>query len=197
MRKLILQMQVSVDGFVGRQDEGPSWQVWDWGPDCPWDQPLRERFNAFFVAADTILLSRRIVEGGYLDHWAEMAELYPSEPLFAFAERITAMRKMIFSTRLDETPWPGTELARKPLTEAVSGLKAERGQNIVAFGGAGFASALITAGVVDEIELYSNPVALGQGLSIFPHASDGTPLRLKSVDAFDTGIVVSTYSTRG
>ena len=32
MRKLIPQMQTSIDGFVGRTDEGPSGQVWDWDP---------------------------------------------------------------------------------------------------------------------------------------------------------------------
>ena len=58
MRNLILQMQVSADGYVGRAEDGPGWQVWDWGPECPWDDPLKARFNALFRDIDTILLTR-------------------------------------------------------------------------------------------------------------------------------------------
>ena len=83
MRKLILQMQTSVDGFVGRSGDGPGWQVWNWGPECPWDAPLKARFNAVFQAVDTILLSRKILEGGYLDHWTQFAHNYGDNPDFA------------------------------------------------------------------------------------------------------------------
>jgi hypothetical protein len=73
MRKLILQMQTSADGYVGRAGAGSDWQVWNWGAECPWDDPLKARFNAVFRDVDTILLSRKILEGGYLDHWSRFA----------------------------------------------------------------------------------------------------------------------------
>jgi hypothetical protein len=76
MRKLILQMQTSVDGYVGRSGDGPGWQVWNWGPECPWDAPLKARFNAVFQGVDTILFSRKILEGGYLNHWTQFAHDY-------------------------------------------------------------------------------------------------------------------------
>ena len=40
MRKLILQMQMSVDGFVG-SDEDRRWQLWEWGDDSAWDEQLK------------------------------------------------------------------------------------------------------------------------------------------------------------
>jgi dihydrofolate reductase len=187
-------MQASVDGYVGRESEGPSWQVWDWGEDCPWDRPLQDRFNEFFAAADTILLSRKIIEGGYLDHWTQLAGLHPDEPLFAFARRIVQARNVVFSNSLAETPWPGTELATGTLPDTISELKSQPGKNIVAFGGAGFASALIAAGVVDEVEFYTNPVALGDGLRIFPEAKGNQALQLESSTAYKCGIVVTDYS---
>jgi dihydrofolate reductase len=138
MRKLILQMQVSVDSYVGRAGEGPNWQVWDWGPRCPWDDPLKARFNAVFRDIDTILLSRRIVDA----------------------------RKVVFSKTLQNTQWARTELARRPLLEEVDALKAESGRDLIAFGGAGFASALIANDLVDEYQFYVNPIALGEGLRL-------------------------------
>src|ERR1700748_3205641 len=77
MRKLILQMQVSVDGYVGQTGRDPSWQLWNWGDKCPWDEKLQAEFNQFFEAADTILLSSKIVKGGYIDHWAETVKKHP------------------------------------------------------------------------------------------------------------------------
>jgi dihydrofolate reductase len=194
MRKLVLQMQVSVDGYVGRAGKGPEWQVWDWGPDCPWDAPLKARFNAVFEGVDTILLSRKIIEGGYLDHWTEFARDYAGNPDFAFARRIVEARKVVFSKTLPETKWAGTELARRPLAEEVRALKAEPGRDLIAFGGAGFASALIAHDLVDEYQFYVNPVALGDGLSIFQGRDAEAPLALREAEGYACGVAVTRYA---
>jgi dihydrofolate reductase len=196
MRKLILQMQVSVDGYVGQAERPPSWQLWDWGDKCPWDEKLQAKFNRFFDEADTILLSRKIVEGGYIDHWTEIAKKHPRAATFAFAQRILAARKIIFSKTLKTSPRPEAELAAKPLVETVDELKAQPGKNIVAFGGAGFASALIANDLVDEFQFYTNPIALHEGLSIF--AGKGTDQHLELIDAspYSCGMVVASYAPR-
>jgi dihydrofolate reductase len=197
MRKLILQMQVSVDGYVGRAGHGPNWQVWDWGPKCPWDDPLKKRFNAVFRDVDTILLSRKILEGGYLDHWSQFARDYGDNPDFAFAQGIVEARKVAFSNTLQNTKWAGTELARRPLVEEVDALKAESGRDLIAFGGAGFASALIANDLVDEYQFYVNPVALREGLSIFKERGIDSDLELREAEAYACGIVVVRYGPRG
>jgi dihydrofolate reductase len=193
MRELILQMQVSVDGYVGRAGKGPEWQVWDWGPDCPWDASLKARFNAVFREIDTILLSRKIIEGGYLDHWTQIARDQGGNPDFTFAQRIVEARKIVFSKTLQETKWAGTELARRPLAEEVDALKAEPGRKLIAFGGAGFAAALIADGLVDEYQLYVNPVALRDGLSIFDKRDADAPLDLREAEGYACGVVVTRY----
>jgi dihydrofolate reductase len=197
MRKVILQMQVSVDGYVARSGEGPHWQVWDWGPHCPWDDSLKARFNAVFRDIDTILLSRKILEGGYLDHWSQFARDYGDNPDFAFAQRIVEARKLVFSKTLRETQWPGTELARRPLAKEVEALKAESGRNVIAFGGAGFASTLIANDLVDEFQFYANPIALHEGVSIFGTRGIDSNLELLEAEAYPCGVVVNRYSPRG
>jgi dihydrofolate reductase len=197
MRKLILQMQVSVDGYVGRANQGPDWQVWDWGDRCPWDEKLKAEFNGFFEKADTILLSRKIVEGGYIKHWAETAKKHPRTADFAFARRIVEIRKVVFSKTLKETKWPETELAKLPLVDAIDAMKAQKGMNIVAFGGAGFASSLIANDLVDEFQFYTNPIALHEGLSIFAERGIDQDLELISAESYGCGVVVSKYVPRG
>jgi dihydrofolate reductase len=197
MRNLILQMQTSVDGYVGRAGGGPEWQLWNWGPECTWDQPLKDRFNAVFKDIDTILLSRKIIEGGYLDHWKQFARDYGGNPDFAFAQRIVDARKVVFSKTLKESKWPGTELARRPLAEEVKTLKAEPARNIIAFGGAGFASALVANDLVDEFQFYVNPVTLRDGLSIFDQRNVDSKLELKETAGYACGIVVTRYGRAG
>jgi dihydrofolate reductase len=196
MRKLILQMQTSVDGYVGRSGDGPNWQVWNWGPVCPWDALLKARFNAVFQDVDTILLSRKILEGGYLDHWTQFAHDYSDNPDFDFARRIVDARKVAFSNTLQNTKWTGVELARRRLVEEINALKAEAGRDMIAFGGAGFAAALIAHNLVDEYQFYVNPVALGKGLSIFNERDTDAHLQLQEAKAYGCGVVVVRYSSR-
>jgi dihydrofolate reductase len=193
MRNLILQMQISADGYVGRAGDGPGWQVWDWGPECRWDGPLKVRFNAGFRNVDTILLSRKILEGGYLDHWSRFARDYGDSPDFAFTRRIVEARKVVFSRTLPASKWAGTELAQRSLVQEVAALKAEPGRDLIAFGGAGFASALVANDLVDEYQFYVNPVALGEGLSIFKKRIGDFKLRLQEVEGYACGIVVVRY----
>lgn len=193
MRKLILQMQISANGYVGRHNGGSDWQVWNWGSECPWDELLKERFNQVFREIDTILLSRKILEGGYLDHWSQFARDYSDNPDFAFTKRIVDARKVVFSKTLGKTGWPGTELAQRPLSEEVNAIKAESGRNLIAFGGAGFASELIATNLVDEYQFYVNPVALAEGLSIFKERGMDSNFELYESKGYACGIVVSRY----
>ena len=78
MSRLILQMQMSVDGYMSA-DTDIDWQVWDWGDPWTWDKGLKRRFNAVFDTVGCILLSRRMAER-LLDHWDRVARDHASEP---------------------------------------------------------------------------------------------------------------------
>ncbi len=192
MRKFILQMQMSVDGFVGA-DGDYDWQVWNWGDDNGWDESLKLDFNAYFQSIDTILLSRKMAEEGYLTHWGNAATRYPQEPFYAFAQRIVDVQKVVLSDRLKESRWERTVVRSGDLPHEVGTLKAEKGGNIAVFGGAGFASALIAAGLVDEFQFFINPAALGGGTRIFDQAGF-RKLHLIGSKAYECGIVVSRYA---
>ena len=192
MRKLILQMQMSVDGFVGA-DGAHDWQVWGWGDGNRWDEALKSDFNAHFQSIDTILLSRKMAEEGYLSHWGNAAKRYPRDPFYAFAQRIVDVQKVVPSDRLKQSRWERTQVTSGNLPREVGRLKAEEGGAIGVFGGAGFASALIAAGLVDEFQLYINPAALGGGSRIFDQAGFHK-LCLLGSKAYECGIVVSRYA---
>ena len=194
MQPLILQMQMSVDGRVASDDDAP-WQVWGWGDDWRWDAALQHDFDATFAGVGAILLSRPMLEQGYLDHWARMAGVLAAHPHGGFARRIGELDKFVLSGVLSDAPaasrWPRTTLLRGPMPEAVRALKRRASGSILCFGGTGFAASLVQAGLVDEYQFYVNPTAVGSGDSIFRGT---TPLRLLESTAYACGIVRNRYA---
>jgi dihydrofolate reductase len=86
-----------------------------------------------------------------------------------------------------------SRIARGDLVEEIDALRAEPGGDIIAWGGADFAHALIAAGVIDEYRLVINPVLAGQGLNIFQTFPRPTELHLVSAQVFGTGAVLHVY----
>jgi dihydrofolate reductase len=195
-RKLVLQMQVSVDGFVGRTGEGDEWQLWNWGDVCPWDENLQARFNTFFETIDCVLLSRPMA-AGYSAHWADIATRLGNSATFKFASLIGSARKIAFSRDPSSPrPAPTVELADRPLAEFIEGLKNEPGKTIVAFGGEDFARSLVHAELVDEFQFYVNPAAIGTGRTIFHGMTSTMPLELIGATSYPCGIVLQRYCPR-
>ena len=193
MSRLILQMQMSVDGYMSA-DTDIDWQVWDWSDPWTWDKGLKRRFNAVFDTVGCILLSRKMAEQGYLDHWERVARDHASEPDYAFARKVVQSRKVVLTDKLPSSRWERTVLAPGGMVEEVTALKRRIEGDIIVFGGVGFASALVAAGLVDEFQLFVNPAAVGAGRSIFGQLPNGLQLQLLDSAAYDCGIVVNRYA---
>ncbi|WP_080647823.1 dihydrofolate reductase family protein [Variovorax atrisoli] len=193
-RKLILQMQMSVDGHVSPADGNLDWQLWGWGDRWGWDDKLKRDFNAVFDGIDTILLSRLVAQEGYLDHWGRAAKRFPANPHYAFAQKIVDARKVVLTDKLESSRWERTVIARGGMADEVNALKRETGKDIITIGGVGFASALVAAGLVDEFQFFVNPTAVGAGRSVFHDTHKGHRLRLLGSTAYECGMVVNRYA---
>jgi dihydrofolate reductase len=193
MSRLILQMQMSVDGCMSAETD-IDWQVWDWGEPWTWDEGLKRRFNAIFDSVGCILLSRKMAEQGYLDHWGRVARDHAGEPDYAFARKVVQSPKVVLTDKLTRSHWERTVLARGGMVKEVNALKRRTEGDIIVFGGIGFASALVAAGLVDEYQLFVNPAAVGTGRSIFGQLPDGMQLQLLDSAAYACGIVLSRYA---
>lgn len=185
MRKLKLQMQISLDGFVAGPGGELDWMVMDWSDDL-------NRYVAGIVHdIDTIVLGRKLAEG-FIPYWAGVAE-DPSHPAYDGGRIFTDTRKVVFSRTLDESPWPHTVLAKGDIVQEIGRLKQQAGQGIYACGGAQFVSALVRHNLVDDYFLLMNPSAIGTGLTIFRDADTHRQLQLVEAVPFDCGIVALHY----
>ncbi|MDO8550991.1 MAG: dihydrofolate reductase family protein [Ignavibacteria bacterium] len=188
MRKLILQMQTSLDGFVstGPNDE-QTWVTWDL-------DGIKKNVIDLLDATDTIIIGRKLAID-YIPFWQDTVTK-PDDPMYEFAKRIVSAKKIVFTKTLDKSVWANTELAKGNLVDEIKNLKNQDGKDIAVYGGSSFVSALIKEGLIDEFHFYINPVALGKGVHIFDQIDIFQQLKLKKSITLDSGIVMLTYETK-
>jgi dihydrofolate reductase len=211
MRKLVLKMSVSLDGYVG----GPTGEI-DW-----LFKSMDEGSTAWI--ADTLRHAGVHIMGSRTYH--DMAAYWPTsnEPLAAPMNEIpkvvfsrkgslcqgielttTAFRDAI-RARGAERPsgspnpspnavsWVDATVASGDLVEEITRLKQQAGSDIVAHGGARFAQSLVRLGLIDEYRLLVHPVALGVGLPLFSGLDRPIDLKLISTSLFSRGVVAHVY----
>lgn len=171
--------------------------IWNWGPDWTWDEELQRYHTELTKSVDTILLSRQMAEEGFNAHWQKVTE-DPSDTQFSFAKHITGTHKIVFSKTIDKSTqipggWHNTEIANGNFIDVIKQLKQQDGKDIIVYGGSTFVAALIKAGLVDEFHLLANPVALGQGLSIFNTLDTRQNMKLIKAKSYKCGIVLLHY----
>ena len=179
MRKLKLQVQMSVDGYIAGPNGELDWVVWDW------DDELKKYVTEITEAVDCIVLGRKLAQG-FIPHWA-------SNPELEGADKMNGNKKVVFTKTLDRSEWNNTVLSKGDLADEINNLKKQDGSDIIAYGGAAFVSSLIRHGLIDEFHLFINPVVLGDGMTIFKDIESRLNLTLVKSISFDCGIVLLNY----
>jgi dihydrofolate reductase len=187
MRKLKLQMQVSVDGFVAGANGEMDWMVFDW------DDELKNYVNEITEPVDCIILGRKLAQG-FIPSWT--SQIDNPETANAFAHKMVDTPKIVFSQTIENVEWENTKLAKGDSAQEIAQLKKQPGNDIIVYGGGSFVSFLIMEGLIDEYNLFINPVALGKGMTIFNSLEDKLNLTLVKNKTFDCGIVVLCYEPK-
>jgi dihydrofolate reductase len=183
MRKLKLQMQITVDGFVAGPQGQLDWMTWNM------DEQLIGFINHLTDTSDTILLGRGMTSG-FVNYWESVK---PDSPEYTFAQKMVGYPKVVFSRTAKKIEGKNVRVENGQLIEAVRRLKAQPGKDIIVYGGASFVSSLIDQQLIDELYLFVNPIAISEGLRIF---SRRTPLTLIDSVRYASGIVVDSYTAR-
>ena len=197
MRKLKLQMFMSIDGFIA----GPNGEQADETlsteppPESEIDEEMENYILSTIDTSDTILLGRKTVNE-FVTYWENIANNQPEHPEFELAKKLVATPKVVFSKTLKESIWDNTTLASGNIIDEINRLKNQIGKDMIAYGGGGFASSLIKEGLIDEYYLFFNAHAIGQGMPIFHRLTQPLYLDLKSVTAFNNGVVLHVYEPK-
>ena len=189
MRKLKLQVQMSVDGYIAGPNGEMDFLVWDW------DDELKQYVTDLTEPVDCIVLGR-ILAAGFIPTWAAIAA-NPDDPQHTAGIKFTETPKVVFSRTLEESEWDNTVVSNGDLAQEITRLKHQEGADIIAYGGGEFVSSLIKEGLIDEYHLFVNPTALGKGMPIFAELESKQALTLVEARPFACGIVVLHYEPRG
>ena len=168
MRKIVLQLAVSLDGFI----EGPKGE-YDW---CFTDQDYG--MTEFFDRIDAVFVGRKSYEMSL-----SMEGEFPGMP---------KLQQYVFSETVD-TVKEGSTLIRGDIKQKVLDIKSQEGKDIWLFGGASLTSSLINLGLVDELILAVHPIILGSGKHLFQDIENRVPLTLLNTKDYSSGLVMLTY----
>jgi dihydrofolate reductase len=175
MRKVILKMDMSLDGIVGPLDEDAEWLMRDF------DEELSQWVvDEVLWQAGTHVMGRVTYE--------EMAATWPSSDA-VFAAPMNEIPKVVFSRTLESAEWPESRIARGEVGDEIARLREEPGKDILVHGGSKLVTSLNRAGLIDEYRILVHPVAIGQGDPLFGGRTD---LKLIDSRVFGSGVVALT-----
>src|SRR5215831_5105548 len=164
-RKLRLQVQMSVDGCIA----GPNGEM-DWMVGLLDDELIKYAYK-LTESVDTILLGRKLTDV-FISYWLDVMNNKPDDPWNAFAKRMIEIPKVVFTKTLNKSEWINTDIATGDLIEEVSKIKSQNGRDIVVYGGAEFDSSLIKEKLIEDFYFFINPVAIGNGMTIFKDVNE-------------------------
>lgn len=170
MRKVILQLAVSLDGFI----EGPHGEF-DW---CLTDDDYG--MTEFYKRIDAIFIGRKSYEVAI----AMGDSAFPGLP---------PLQEYVFSNSLKHLKGNGI-LVNEDLYDEVQAIKNSPGKDIWLYGGAALTSSFINMGLVDQMALAVHPILLGSGKSLFRNIPGRKALTLIDTVTYPSGLVMLTYN---
>jgi dihydrofolate reductase len=175
MRKVVLSMMVSADGYIEAPNDNITWHVWD--------DEMSEYMMGFFDTVDTFIYGRKSFE--------LMIEYWPSQT-GEFADIMNETPKLVFSRNLENVEW-NSKLIKENVADEIRQQKNQPGKNMVLFAGANIASTFIEHDFIDEYRLIVNPVVLGAGTPLFKEIKNQLKLKLLQAKPFQCGNTLLCY----
>ncbi|MCF0040805.1 dihydrofolate reductase family protein [Dyadobacter fanqingshengii] len=181
MRKVVLDLAVTLDGFI----EGPNGEI-DW---CIMDEDVQDTsFTDFLDSIDTILYGRISY-----DMWGQYQPKPDAGPADKkLWETVHSKVKYVFSR--SATPDGKATYIHSDIVGEIEKLKAAPGKNLWLYGGANLITTFINLGLVDVFRLAVHPIILGSGKPLFSNIQDRVPLTLQEVKTAKSGVALMTYS---
>jgi dihydrofolate reductase len=168
MRKVVLFVATSIDGFIAGKDGNTDWLFTDgdFG------------YQAFYDSIDTTIMGYNTYY--YIRNFAEFP--YPDKRNYVFTRK---------ERMADENP---VQFVMGDVADFTRKLKAEDGKNIWLIGGGRINSILLNANLIDQMIISVHPTALGQGVKLFRDESlKNFNFRLIRHEVFERSLVQLTY----
>ena len=187
MRKLIVSMNLSLDGYLS----GPHCEL-DWHFE-KWNDAMGDQLLELLEKADSILLGRITYEA-MARYWSAkpLQQDFPRQDL-AIAEQMERHTKIVFSKTTNSSRWSNTKFISADIKNEIQSLKQKKGKDILLFGSSTLVTTCIRHRLVDEYRLWIHPVILGKGKPLFTSPEDRIMMKLKGSILFESGVYLFSY----
>ncbi len=180
MKKIILDLAVTLDGFI----EGPNGEI-DW---CIMDDDMN--FDGFLDTIDTLFYGRVSY-----DAWGNFQPgSNASETEQKIWENVHSKKKYVFSSQFRQDD--KAIFISSDIPERINEIKKQNGKDIWLYGGASLIKTFIDLGQIDIYRIAVHPIVLGGGKPLFENLSERINLKLIKTNIFKSGVVQLIYQTR-
>jgi dihydrofolate reductase len=167
MRKLVLFIACSLDGYIARENGDVDWLFTD----------QDYGYTGFLSSIDTVLMGRKTYE-----QVLTFGE-YPYKGIEGYA----------FSRTRGNERDENVSFVSGDVAGFVRGLQHRPGKAIWLVGGGELVRSFVQHDLINEYEIFIHPTVLGSGIPLFRSPLPETWLRLEQCRTFDTGLVQLTY----
>lgn len=187
MRRIIVSMNISLDGFIAGPDGELDWHF------RSWTNEMAESLVEQLSRADTILLGGNTYSA-MANYWPAVSTdlSFPREDI-AFAEMMNNYTKIVFSNTLTTLCWNNSHLINGSVYKQVSKLKRGGGKDIIVYGSGRLVASLVKSGLIDEYILWIHPVILGRGKPLFKTLRCNLLMHLCKIQQYSSGVVSLCY----
>ena len=187
MRKLVLFMHVSLDGFAADPNRGLGF--------LSYDKELQQYADELVKTVGSPVYGRttyQLMES----YWPTvLKEPDASKRELEHAQWVENIPKIVFSKTLTEVTWNNTQLIKDNSGEEMKKLKQQPGKDLVIFGSPGLSATFMNQGLIDEYKLTVHPIILGSGISVFTNNTTKSTLKLLDSKTLQSGVVTLHYAT--
>ena len=155
------------------------------------DEGMGRAITDIFSRTDEVLLGRTTYDMMY-PYWST----FPDQD-DVVAAALNNLPKHVATSRPDTLEWTNSQPIRGDVVEEVRELKQRPGGELQVHGSHGLLQTLIRAGLVDEFNLFTYPVVLGDGKRLFESGTIPTSMQYQSSDITSSGVVVASYVPTG
>ena len=192
--KLTATAQVSVDGVM-QAPGGPEVDergVFERGGWAHFDDESSSAMDEIYERADAFLFGRRTYEvfAGSWGTWDDPG----ASPIWT---ALHARPKYVASTARFDPTWANTTVLSGDVAASIRELKAKAGGELQVHGSGALFRWLLDSDLIDEMNLFTFPVVVGQGTRLFPESGRNAALDLVSSQATPSGVTVQVYRPTG
>jgi len=194
MRKLIVSTFVSLDGIMQapggpQEDRSGGFALGGWSFNF-WDEVMGRAMSGFDGKDRELVLGRKTYEI-FEAHWPYQPSDDPT------AQALNNARKHVASRTLKSLKWSNSTLLGQDVAGGVAALKAQEGYDLQVIGSSGLVQTLQGAALVDEYNVWTFPVVLGNGKRLFEASAKPQALRLVKTQVSTTGVLINTFVPAG